>query len=82
MFRMTLSWRSAVISYLKYTNWLPKNITTYTVLFDYTLCPYWDTNKYLDYVFSPADFCEKALIEVGFKKKQICEKILNSPKLI
>ncbi len=61
----------AVISYLKYTNWLPKDIKTYSVFHDYTLCPYWDTNKYVDYCLTPAEHCEKDLISVGFKKNQI-----------
>lgn len=61
----------ALISYLKQSNKINKDIVTYTVMFDYVLCPYWDTNIYLDYCFTPAEFCHEDLIKVGFNEKQL-----------
>ena len=60
----------AVISKLKKDGKL-NGITTYGVVFDYCLCPFWETNTGLDYVVLPAEFMKKDIIERGFKETQI-----------
>lgn len=61
----------AVISYLKVNGRLEKNIKSITVMFDYVLCPYWDTNKYNDYCITPNEFCHNDLLKLGFKEEQL-----------
>lgn len=60
-----------IISYLKQQNLIDNSIKTYTLMFDYVLCPQWHTNVYLDYCITPTEFCHKDLINVGFEEKQL-----------
>ena len=62
---------AALISYLKTQEKISNTIKTITIMFDYVLCPYWETNRYLDYCITPAEFCHKSLIDVGFEEKQL-----------
>ena len=68
---------AALVAYLKTENKISPEIKTITVMFDYVLCPYWETNKYLDYCITPAEFCHNSLCKVGFKEEQL--KCLGFP---
>ena len=61
----------AVVGYLKKEGLLAGKITTYTIVFDYCLCPNWESNKYLDYVVTPDENLIDALKEKGFREDQI-----------
>lgn len=61
----------AVIDELKREGKLDNKIKTYGVVFDYCLCPYWETNKSLDYVVLPHEFMKKSIMERGFSENQI-----------
>ena len=67
----THNYSGALIAYMKQQKMLPKAIKTITVMFDYVLCPFWDTNKYLDYCITPAEFCHKDLLKLGYKPEQL-----------
>lgn len=60
----------AVINYLKKEGLL-NGIKTYTIGFDYCLCPYWESNSELDYIVLPADFMRDEIKAKGFKDEQI-----------
>lgn len=47
------------------------NVTTYGVVFDYCLCPYWESNTDLDYVVLPHENLIDEMIEKGFEKSQL-----------
>lgn len=61
----------AVVGYLKKEGMISDKITTYTVVFDYCLCPNWESNKYLDYVVTPDANIADSLKKKGFKEEQI-----------
>lgn len=61
----------AVVDYLKTNNLISDKIKTYSIAFDYCLCPYWETNRNLDYVVTPHEFTHKDFIERGFKEEQL-----------
>ncbi len=61
----------AVVCELKKEGKLNENIKTYGLVFDYCLCPYWETNKSLDYVVLPHEFMKKSIMERGFNENQI-----------
>lgn len=61
----------AIIAYLKKHNMIDSSIKTITVAFDYVLCPYWNTNKYLDYCITPHEMLHKELLDVGFQENQL-----------
>lgn len=61
----------AMVAYLKNHHLIDDKIKTITVMFDYVLCPYWNTNRYLDYCITPHEICHKALLDVGFKESQL-----------
>lgn len=62
---------AAALCNLKREGKLPENIKVYSILFDYCLCPYWESSILVDKIFTPADFVDEVLIERGFKKEQI-----------
>ena len=61
----------AVIDYLKRTEEILKDIKTYGVVFDYCLCPYWETCTNLDYIVTPHEFTHDTFIQRGFKEEQL-----------
>jgi processive 1,2-diacylglycerol beta-glucosyltransferase len=61
----------AVIDKLKREGKLSKSIKTYGMVFDYCLCPYWETNTNLDYVVLPHEYMEPDLEKKGFKREQM-----------
>lgn len=60
----------AVVDYLKRQGLL-KNIKTYGIVFDYCLCPFWETNTNLDYILLPSEFMKDDIKLKGFKDSQI-----------
>ena len=62
---------SAVISYMKTNEILSKGIITSTILFDFTLAPYWEYSKNVDYIFQPFENTTRDLKNKGFSDNQI-----------
>ena len=62
---------SAVISYMKTNEILSKEIITSTILFDFTLAPYWEYSKNVDYIFQPFENTTRDLKNKGFSDNQI-----------
>lgn len=62
---------SAVISYMKTNEILSKEIITSTILFDFTLAPYWEYSKNVDYIFQPFENTARDLKNKGFSDNQI-----------
>lgn len=60
----------AVVQALKQEGML-EGIKTYSVVFDYCLCPYWEFNNKLDYVVLPAEFMHEEIKAKGFNDEQI-----------
>ena len=62
---------SAVISYMKINKMLSDDIITSTILFDFTLAPYWEYSKGVDYIFQPFENTTEELENKGFSSDQI-----------
>ena len=62
---------SAVISYMKTNKMLPEKTLTSTILFDFTLAPYWEYSKNVDYIFQPFENTTRELKDKGFVDSQI-----------
>lgn len=61
----------AVVSHLLETGKIDRNIKTYSIVFDYCICPYWEYNAGLDYAVLPDDNMIDGMIEKGFKREQL-----------
>ncbi len=61
----------AVVGYLKHEKLIDEKIITYTVVFDYCLCPNWESNKYLDYIVTPDGVVVEELKKKGYRDEQI-----------
>jgi len=62
---------SAVISYFKKENKIPAHIKTYTIAFDYCVCPYWEFSTDCDYIITPHEFTHNEYLEKGFNSAQL-----------
>ena len=62
---------SSVISYMKKQHILKDNITTYTILTDYCVHPYWEHSNKVDYIIQALDNTTEDLLFKGFTKSQI-----------
>ncbi len=67
----THNYAGAVVGYLKAQGLLGQNIKTYTVVFDYALCPYWETNANLDYAVLPHEFMIPDMKKKGYTDEQL-----------
>lgn len=61
----------AVVSHLIDAGKIDKSIKTYSIVFDYCICPYWEFNTSVDFVVLPYDDMVNGIIKKGFKKEQI-----------
>lgn len=61
----------AVVCQLKKEGLIDSKITTYTIVFDYCLCPYWESNTGLDYAVLPHEDLINDMKEKGFKENQL-----------
>lgn len=61
----------AVVCALKREGKIRSDVTTYGIVFDYCLCPYWETNTGLDYVVLPHENLTESMIYRGFNKNQL-----------
>ncbi len=60
----------AVISKLKKEGKLNK-VKTYSIVFDYCICPYWESNTSIDYIVLPHEDMEDEMLVKGFKADQL-----------
>lgn len=67
----THNYSGAVVGYLKAQGLLKPDVKTYTVVFDYCLCPYWETNANLDYAVLPHEFMIPDMKKRGFTDAQL-----------
>ncbi len=61
----------AVVGYLRQKEKISPSIKLFGFVFDYCLCPYWETNTDLDYVILPHENLIDEMIYRGFKKEQL-----------
>lgn len=61
----------AVVSHLKEAGKIDGKIKTYSIVFDYCICPYWEYNAGLDYAVLPDDNMIEGMKEKGFKAEQL-----------
>lgn len=67
----THNYSGAVVAHLKEQGLIKPDVKTYTVVFDYCLCPYWETNAKLDYAVLPHELLIPAMKEKGFTESQL-----------
>ncbi len=61
----------AVVGQLKKEGLINSSVKTYTIVFDYCLCPYWETNSNLDYAVLPHEDLIDDMKKKGFKENQL-----------
>ncbi len=61
----------ALVAHLSESGKINKSIKTYSIVFDYCLCPYWEYNTGLDYIIYPHETMKDELCSKGFKDEQI-----------
>lgn len=61
----------AVVANLKKEGKLQNHVKTYSIVFDYCLCPYWESNNEIDFIILPHENMKDEMIKRGFIEEQL-----------
>ena len=67
----THNYASAVVDNLKVNNLISSNIKTFSVVFDYCLCPYWEFSRNIDYIVTPHEVVHQELKNRGISEDKM-----------